>query len=109
MTFLPNERYLHDGMFANESAALETLHNWIELSAGESPLSYSELPAWGGWIWTNEGVDGRGYVKIEDADKYGLGKGYEMSVNSTHTEPAYMLSVFHQLHCLVCPLLTPPS
>lgn len=48
MTFLPNERYLHDGMFANESAALETLHNWIELSAGESPLSYSELPAWGG-------------------------------------------------------------
>lgn len=30
-----------------------------------------------------------------------------MNVNNTHTEPAYMLSVFHQLHCLVCPLLPP--
>ncbi|KFZ00134.1 hypothetical protein V498_00268 [Pseudogymnoascus sp. VKM F-4517 (FW-2822)] len=36
VTFQPNERYLHDGMFANESAVLETLHNWIELSAGVS-------------------------------------------------------------------------
>ncbi|KFZ01355.1 hypothetical protein V501_10053 [Pseudogymnoascus sp. VKM F-4519 (FW-2642)] len=36
VTFQPNERYLHDGMFANDSAALETLHNWIELSAGAS-------------------------------------------------------------------------
>lgn len=52
-------------------------------------------------------VDGRGYVKIEDAEKYGLSNGYELNVNSTHTEPAYMLSVFHQLHCLVCPLLSP--
>ncbi|KFX97708.1 hypothetical protein O988_04725 [Pseudogymnoascus sp. VKM F-3808] len=77
VTFQPNERYLHDGMFDNQTAALETLHNWIELSA-----------------------DGRGYVKIQDAEKYGLGKGYEMNVNATHTEPAYMLSVFHQLHCL---------
>ncbi|OBT64717.1 hypothetical protein VE03_05897 [Pseudogymnoascus sp. 23342-1-I1] len=77
VTFQPNERYLHDGMFANETAALETLHNWIELSA-----------------------DGRGYVKIEDAEKYGLVKAYELNINRTHTEPAYMLSVFHQLHCL---------
>ncbi|KFY06812.1 hypothetical protein V492_07717 [Pseudogymnoascus sp. VKM F-4246] len=77
VTFNPNERYLHDGMFANETAALETLHNWIELSA-----------------------DGRGYIKIQDAEKYGLGKAYDLNVNVTHTEPAYMLSVFHQLHCL---------
>jgi hypothetical protein len=43
-------------------------------------------------------------VKIEDPAKYGMGEPYQLKVNHTHSEPVYMLSVFHQLHCLVCPL-----
>lgn len=34
VTFMPDHQYLNDGMFANESATLSTLHNWIPLSAG---------------------------------------------------------------------------
>jgi hypothetical protein len=36
VVFNPQEQYLHDGMFANETETLTTLHNWIPLSAGMS-------------------------------------------------------------------------
>jgi len=39
-------------------------------------------------------------VKIEDSDSFGLSQPYAIQLNSTHTEPVYMVSVFHQLHCL---------
>jgi len=61
-------------MFASEQETLHTLHNWIELSA-----------------------DGRGYVRVDNADSFGLGEPYEMHINDTHSEPVYMMSVFHQL------------
>jgi len=34
-TFLENPRYLNEGMFASQHDTLTTLHNWIELSAGQ--------------------------------------------------------------------------
>jgi len=76
-TFVENTRYLHDEMFASKDETLHTLHNWIELSA-----------------------DGRGYIKINDSEYFNLGQPYEMKVNSSYSEPVYMVSVFHQLHCL---------
>ncbi|RDL36020.1 Uncharacterized protein BP5553_06632 [Venustampulla echinocandica] len=76
-TFLENPRYLNEGMFDSREKTLHTLHNWIELSA-----------------------DGRGYVKIEDSDSFDLGDPYSIQMNITHSEPVYMMSVFHQLHCL---------
>ncbi|PQE14476.1 Tat pathway signal sequence protein [Rutstroemia sp. NJR-2017a BBW] len=64
-------------MFASEMETLHTLHNWIELSA-----------------------DGRGYVRVDNAEAFDLGTPYEMHINDTYSEPVYMMSVFHQLHCL---------
>lgn len=46
-------------------------------------------------------IDGRGFVKIDDWESFGLDEPYEQVVNSTYTEGVYMVSVFHQLHCLV--------
>jgi hypothetical protein len=44
----------------------------------------------------------RGYVQIPDRTSYNdLGEPYTVPVNLTHDGPAYMMSVFHQLHCLV--------
>lgn len=45
--------------------------------------------------------DGRGYVKIEDSEFFGLDQPYRQNINATATEGVYMMSVFHQLHCLV--------
>jgi len=76
-TFVQNPRYLHEDMFANTTDTLHTLHHWIELSA-----------------------DGRGYVKIENPEFFGLGEPYSSRVNESYSEPVYMVSAFHQLHCL---------
>ncbi|TAQ83336.1 hypothetical protein B7494_g8340 [Chlorociboria aeruginascens] len=81
-TFLPNSTYLHENMFSSRLETLHTLHNWIPLSS-----------------------DGRGMVQIADMDKFDLGEPYGINMNDTYTAPVYMMSVFHQLHCLV----TPPS
>lgn len=45
---------------------------------------------------------GRGYVKIANYKTFDLGEPYTIDVHA-HQEPAYMMSVFHQLHCLVSP------
>ncbi|TVY82111.1 Oxidase ustYa [Lachnellula suecica] len=77
-TFLENPRYLHEDMFASKQETLKTLHNWIELSA-----------------------DGRGYVKIDDWETFDLGEPYTSHYNHNMTDvPVFMVSVFHQLHCL---------
>ncbi|KAH8806077.1 hypothetical protein F5884DRAFT_801584 [Xylogone sp. PMI_703] len=75
-TFLENSRYLHDDMFFDTLETLHTLHNWIELSA-----------------------DGRGYVQVNNSQSFDLGEPYEIK-DHFRTEPVYMMSVFHQLHCL---------
>ncbi|KUJ06496.1 uncharacterized protein LY89DRAFT_769397 [Mollisia scopiformis] len=77
-TFLQNPRYLHEDMFSSRKETLHTLHNWIELSS-----------------------DGRGYVQVDNSTSFKLGEPYTM--HGTHTdkkEPVYMMSVFHQLHCV---------
>ena len=50
---------------------------------------------------TTSPIDGRGYVKIKDGESFGLDPPHFINVNATYAEPVYMVSVFHQLHCLV--------
>ncbi|OTB03150.1 hypothetical protein M426DRAFT_321953 [Hypoxylon sp. CI-4A] len=77
-TFLPDPNYVRDDMLFDEHDTLHTLHNWIPLSA-----------------------DARGYVQIPDYESYEiLGKPHTVAINRTADGPAYMMSVFHQLHCL---------
>lgn len=54
---------------------------------------------------TQERKDARGYVHFPNADtsSYDLSDPYTVSLNHTHSGPGYMLSAFHQLHCLVRP------
>ncbi|KAK3393280.1 hypothetical protein B0H63DRAFT_457892 [Podospora didyma] len=76
-TFVPNNRYLHEDMFENNHTTLSTLHNWIELSAAA-----------------------RGYIQVPDRTSYDLGEPYTVAVTRHEEGPGYMMSVFHQLHCL---------
>jgi hypothetical protein len=76
-TFQTNPRYTTDEMWFNETKTLLTLHNWIELSA-----------------------NARGYVVIPDMEKYDLPKPHTVAVNRDDMGPGYMMTVFHQLHCL---------
>ncbi|KAI1386062.1 uncharacterized protein F4822DRAFT_408842 [Hypoxylon trugodes] len=77
-TFLPDPQYVRDDMLFDEHDTLHSLHNWIPLSA-----------------------DARGYVQVPDYDTYGiLGKPFMVALDRTTDGPAFMMSVFHQLHCL---------
>lgn len=44
--------------------------------------------------------DARGYVHFDDYESYDLSDPYTVSLNRTHDGPGYMISAFHQLHCL---------
>jgi len=46
-------------------------------------------------------LDGRGFVKINDSEAFALSEPYTVNSRSGEEEPVYMMSVFHQLHCLV--------
>ncbi|KAF2474055.1 uncharacterized protein BDR25DRAFT_255650 [Lindgomyces ingoldianus] len=76
-TFRNDPRYAREDMFFNESVTLRTLHNWIELSS-----------------------DSRGFIVIGDASPYDLPEPYEVALDRQHNGPGYMMSAFHQLHCL---------
>ncbi|KAI3329580.1 hypothetical protein F4824DRAFT_506026 [Ustulina deusta] len=76
--FLPDPNYVRDDMLFDEQETLNTLHNWLPLSS-----------------------EARGYVQIPNHASYEiLGDPYIVAVNRTSDGPAYMVSVFHQLHCL---------
>lgn len=64
-------------MFFNESDTLHTLHNWIELSSGS-----------------------RGYVVVGDISKYDLPTPYDVAIDRYTDGQGFMMSAFHQLHCL---------
>ncbi|RVD89735.1 uncharacterized protein DFL_000728 [Arthrobotrys flagrans] len=76
-TFRSNSTLMHDKMFFNKTDTLRTLHNWIPLSSAS-----------------------RGYVVIKDAHRYDLPNPYTVPVDRYKDGPGYMMTVFHQLHCL---------
>ncbi|KAF2008370.1 hypothetical protein BU24DRAFT_315271, partial [Aaosphaeria arxii CBS 175.79] len=76
-TFRSDPRYIQEGMFFNESDTLHTLHNWIGLSSAS-----------------------RGYIVINEAGPFDLPEPYEVALDRQNNGPGYMMSVFHQLHCL---------
>jgi len=77
-TFLPDPHFVRDDMLFTEEDTLQTLHNWLPLSS-----------------------EARGYVQIADYGSYDtLGAPYTVAINRTSDGPAYMMAVFHQLHCL---------
>ncbi|KAF2727072.1 hypothetical protein EJ04DRAFT_557622 [Polyplosphaeria fusca] len=79
-TFHNDPQYTNEDMFFNESATLRTLHNWIPLSSAS-----------------------RGYVVLPDTlrkQSYDLPDPYTVAVTRNSDGPGYMMSVFHQLHCL---------
>ncbi|KAI1341147.1 hypothetical protein F5Y15DRAFT_25745 [Xylariaceae sp. FL0016] len=77
-TYLPDPHYVKEDMLFDEKDTLSTLHNWIPLSA-----------------------KARGYVQIPDHASYPtLSPPYTVALNRSSEGPAYMMSVFHQLHCL---------
>ncbi|KAM3065613.1 hypothetical protein ACMFMG_011322 [Clarireedia jacksonii] len=75
--FYQNHRYAHKDMFKDEIETLHTLHNWIELSSAA-----------------------RGFVQVHSTSHAKLPDPYIVAVNRTSDGPAYMVSAFHQLHCL---------
>ncbi|KAI0455222.1 hypothetical protein F5B21DRAFT_472403 [Xylaria acuta] len=76
--FLPDSNYVRDDMLFAEQDTLNTLHNWLPLSS-----------------------EARGYIRVPDYASYNaLGDPYTVAIDRTSDGPAYMMSVFHQLHCL---------
>ena len=43
---------------------------------------------------------GRGYIAVDNPSAHGLPDPYDVWVTPFDTGPAYMMSVFHQLHCV---------
>ncbi|KAG8626219.1 hypothetical protein KVT40_005164 [Elsinoe batatas] len=77
--FLANSTFLNDDMFSSEMQTRLTLHNWLPLSS-----------------------EARGYVHLPDAahDFPDLVEPFQIPLDRFHEGPGYMVSVFHQLHCL---------
>ncbi|KAI0199929.1 hypothetical protein F4808DRAFT_430841 [Astrocystis sublimbata] len=76
--FLPDPNYVRDDMLFKEQDTLNTLHSWLPLSA-----------------------DARGYIQVPNHESYDtLGDPYTVAIDRMNDGPAYMMSVFHQLHCL---------
>ncbi|KAL1859523.1 hypothetical protein VTK73DRAFT_7575 [Phialemonium thermophilum] len=76
-TFVEDQGYVNEDMFFNTTTTLRTLHKWIDLSS-----------------------DSRGYVQIKNPKSYDLPDPYIVAINRTSDGPAYMVSLYHQLHCL---------
>ncbi|KAI2638316.1 hypothetical protein GGS21DRAFT_466755 [Xylaria nigripes] len=77
-TFRPDPTFVRDDMLRTETDTLTTLHNWLPLSS-----------------------EARGYVQIPEHESYNiLGDPYTVPLDRVRDGPAYMMAVFHQLHCL---------
>ncbi|OQO10595.1 hypothetical protein B0A48_03893 [Cryoendolithus antarcticus] len=76
--FVQNFTLLNEDMFADADTTAHTLHQWIPLSS-----------------------DARGYVSMPDWDSWSdLKEPYTVRLNRMEEGPGYMISMFHQLHCL---------
>jgi hypothetical protein len=49
---------------------------------------------------TNPDIAGRGYIGVDNPESFDLPEPYSVNLHF-QAKPAYMMSVFHQLHCLV--------
>ncbi|KAF2026568.1 hypothetical protein EK21DRAFT_92312 [Setomelanomma holmii] len=76
-TFHNDPQYTREDMFLNESTTLHTLHNWIPLSS-----------------------ESRGYIRAPASGSYDLPEPLQIALDRHNDGPGYMVSVFHQLHCL---------
>ena len=95
--FMNDSKYANGEAFLSMDNLLETLKQWVPLSSSTSTRTdhYALL-----WLIFAEG---RGYVGIPK-DERGRLDGPPYDINPLHrpgTHEAYMLSGFHQLHCLV--------
>ncbi|KAK6436656.1 hypothetical protein LTR95_007158 [Oleoguttula sp. CCFEE 5521] len=76
--FVQNFTLLNEDMFADADTTAHTLHQWIALSS-----------------------DARGYVSMPDWDSWSdLREPYTVRLNRMEEGPGYMISMFHQIHCL---------
>ncbi|KAL2266812.1 hypothetical protein VTJ83DRAFT_6164 [Remersonia thermophila] len=76
-TFKPDDRLANKEMWFNQTLLYRTLSNWVELSS-----------------------DSRGYVLVDHRERYDLPEPYDVSIDRHTTGPGYMMTVFHELHCL---------
>ncbi|TKX23757.1 oxidase [Elsinoe australis] len=76
--FISNQTFLNEHMFASNKQTRLTLHNWLPISS-----------------------DARGYISLPNHTEYDdLVEPLEVRLDRYHNGPGYMVSVFHQLHCL---------
>ncbi|KAI0876637.1 hypothetical protein GGS24DRAFT_209562 [Hypoxylon argillaceum] len=76
--FLPDPNYVREDMLFDEQDTLNALHSWLPLSS-----------------------EARGYVQIPNHASYPtLSTPYIVPLDRMSDGPAYMMAVFHQLHCL---------
>lgn len=91
-------RYANEEAFLSEEKLAETMANWVELSS-----SIARLPAISSRLTANANAEGRGYVNIPENERATL-EGPPYFTNPLlrpNKEEIYMVSGFHQLHCLV--------
>ena len=96
--FMNDTKYANGEAFLSMDNLLETLKQWVPLSSSTSTgTDHCAL------LWLTF-AEGRGYVGIPTDERDRL-DGPPYDINPLHrpgTHEAYMLSGFHQLHCLVC-------
>ena len=96
--FMNDTKYANEEAFLSIDNLLETLKQWAPLSSSKSTRIDRCAMLWLSF------AEGRGFVGIPKDERERLdGPPYE--INPLHrpgTHEAYMLSGFHQLHCLVC-------
>ncbi|CAI4212678.1 unnamed protein product [Parascedosporium putredinis] len=73
-TFTKDATFLDEHMLFNRTDTFRTLHNWIPLSSG--------------------------YVRFDEKDSYDLPQPYITPIDRYTEGPGYMVTLYHQLHCL---------
>lgn len=76
-TFTKDATFLDEHMLFNRTDTFRTLHNWIPLSS-----------------------ESRGYVRFDEKDSYDLPQPYITPIDRYTEGPGYMVTLYHQLHCL---------
>jgi hypothetical protein len=104
-TFVQDDLYINDEMFDDIGSLIGTLHHWVNLSAGQFNFLNYRYP-----IISDELIDGRGMLHIDDYEKYNLAGPYKIAVtDNSRFLDVHFVSVFHQLHCLVSFSWRPPA